>query len=164
MPLSESERTAVREELERQEMFVQKLAEIHTKIRQVENKLVNELTSIRRQLQEIDRAFSEAEKYFDRITNNMADPSNPQEGPSGSVESGESSEPSKSEERPDSESSAESESGSGDVYFIIDDREEYNKIVAYFIRQELEELLAARDEKSLKLVEMVKKVPAELTD
>ena len=32
------------------------------------------------------------------------------------------------------------------MYFIIDDMEEYNKIVAYFIRQDLEELLAARAE------------------
>ena len=102
MPLSESERTAAREELERQEMFLQKLSTIHTKIHQVEMKLVNEFINIRRQLQEIDSAFSEAERFFDEITRQPAGSIDPQQGPSGSGESGESSESSTSQGRPKS--------------------------------------------------------------
>lgn len=146
MPLSESERTAAREELERQEMFLQKLSTIHTQIHQVEIKLVDEFINIRRQLQELDSAFCEAKRFFDEITKRPAGSIDPQQGPSRSGESGESSELSTSQGRPESEASPESDSESGDVYFIIDDVEEYNKIVAYFIRQDLEELLAARAE------------------
>ncbi|PVH87390.1 hypothetical protein DL98DRAFT_272257 [Cadophora sp. DSE1049] len=138
MPLSESETTAMREQLERQEQYAQKLVTIQNKIRQVEAKFIDELTNIRSQLQEIVRACSEAEMFFDNISKKSEEPTVSREGLSDSKESEESPE---SEIMPGSESSSESEFGG--MYFIIDDIEEYNRLVAYLIKEEMEEILAA---------------------
>ncbi|KAK0104686.1 hypothetical protein ONS95_004960 [Cadophora gregata] len=139
MPLSESKRTAMREQLENHERYAQKLCAIQVKIRQVERKLVDELTKICTQLQEVVRECSAVEKSFDNITKEWKQPAESQEA-SGTGVSGESSE---SETRPRSESSSELESGSGGIYFIIDDMEECDRLLAYLIGEELQDILAA---------------------